>query len=155
MFRMDMAVRGTVPSLVKSGGAKSFAGAHERVFRYNAEGKPSMHIRHIHLDGDTHTNLKERDNGTLRDFVESCRGLKSLDTTYVGACQIHFNVARTHTGIGGLRPMEAAGVGFEHDDKWFALIVNAADYNNAVKLGEIKPATQTPPHQSGFQARLE
>ena len=155
MFRMDMAVRGTVPSLVKSDGAKNFASAHERVFRYNAEGKPSMHIRHIHLDGDTHTNLKERDNGTLRDFVESCRGLKSLDTTYVGACQIHFNVARTHTGIGGLRPMEAAGVGFEHDDKWFALIVNAADYNNAVKLGEIKPATQTPPHQSGFQARLE
>ena len=36
--------------------------------------------------------------------------------------------------------MEAAGVGFEHDDKWFALVVNAADYNNAVKLGGIKPA---------------
>ena len=155
MFRMDMAVRGTVPSLVKSDGAKNFASAHERVFRYNAEGKPSMHIRHIHLDGDTNTNLKERDNDTLRDFVESCRGLKCLDTTYIGLYQIHFNVARSHTGIGGLCPMEAAGVGFEHPDKWFALIANAADYNNAVKLGEIKPAAETPPLQSGFQARLE
>ena len=38
-------------------------------------------------------------------------------------------------------------------DKWFALIANAADYNNAVKLGEIKPAAETPPLQSGFQAR--
>ena len=113
-----------------------------------------MHIRHIHLVGDTNMNLKERDNDTLRDFVESCRGLKRLDTTYVGLCQIHFNVARSHTGITGLCPMEAAGVGFEHSDKWFALIVNAADYN-AVKLGKIKPAAETPPLQPGFQALPE
>ncbi len=114
-----------------------------------------MHTRRIHLDGDANTNLKERDNDTLRDFVESCRGLKRLDTTHVGLRRIHFNVARSHAGIGGLCPMEAAGVGLGHPDKWFALIANAADYNNAVKLGEIKPAAEASPLQSGFQARLE
>ena len=60
-------MRGTVPSLVKSDGAMNFASARERVLGSNAEGKPSMHTRHIRLGGGTHTNLKERDDGTLGD----------------------------------------------------------------------------------------
>ena len=49
--------------------------------------------------------------------------------------------------------MEAAGVYFEHPNRWLALIRNAADYDNAVKLGAITPAGETSPLQSGFQAR--
>ena len=74
------------------------------------------------------------------------------DTAHIGLYQVHFNVASTHSEIDGMRPMEAAGVYFEHPSKRLALICNAADYNNAVKLGAIKPATVTPPLQSGFQA---
>ena len=51
-------------------------------------------------------------------------------------CQIYFNVARSHEGIGGMRPMEAARAGFEHPGKRFAPVANAADYNNAVTLGK-------------------
>ena len=154
MFQMDMDVRGTVPSLVRSDGAENFSSAHKRVFRNNDEGKSSMRTRHIYLDGDVNTNPRERDNDTLEDFVESCRGLKSPGTAYIGLYQTHFNVARTHMGIGGLRPMEAAGACFEHPNKWLALIRNAVDYDNAVKLGAVKPAKETSPLQSGFQARL-
>ena len=46
------------------------------------------------------------------------------------------------------------GACFEHPNKWLVLIRNAADYNNAVKLGAMKPARETSPLQSGFQARL-
>ena len=53
------------------------------------------------------------------------------------------------------RRMEAAGAGLEHPDKRFGLTVNAADYNNAVKLGKARPAAGTPPLQSGFQALSE
>lgn len=109
-----------------------------------------MQIRHIHLDGDMNTNQK-RDNGTLKDFVKSYRGLKKPDAAYIGLFQMHFNVARSHSGIGGKRPMEAAGVYFEHPNKWLALIRNAAHYNCAVRHGAIKPAGATSPLQSGFQ----
>ena len=152
MFRMDATVRGTVPSLLKSDGASNFASAFEHEWRYNCEGKPAVHIRHIHMAGDTNTNLKERDNGTLADFVASCRGLKTPDTAYIGLYQIHFNAVRSHTGIGGLRPMEAAGVYFEHPNKWLAVIRNSADYNNAVRLGVLSPVGAISPRQSGFQA---
>ena len=152
MFRMDATVRGTVPSLLKSDGASNFASAFEHEWRYNCEGKPAVHIRHIHMAGDTNTNLKERDNGTLADFVASCRGLKTPDTAYIGLYQIHFNAVRSHTGIGGLRPMEAAGVYFEDPNKWLEIIRNSADYNNAVRLGVLSPVEAISPRQSGFRA---
>lgn len=152
LIRMDTITRGTAPSVLRTDGAKNFASAYNAETRHNEEGKPTVHIRHIHLTGDMNTNLKERDNGTLADFVQSCRGLKTLDTAYIGLYQIHYNAVRSHTGIGGLRPMEAAGVYFAHPNKWLALIQNSADYNNAVDLGIVKPAKVVSPLQSGFQA---
>ena len=153
MVRMDTMIRGTAPSIVRTDAANNFDGAFKREILNNKEGKPVMHIRHVHLTGDINTNPKERDNDTLSDFVKSCRGLKSMDTAYIGLYQIHFNAVRSHMGIGGLRPMEAAGVWFEHPNKWLAVIQNAADYNNAVKLGIIKPTKAVSPHLSGFQAK--
>ena len=120
MFQMDLDVRGTVPSLAGSGGAENFSSAHKRVLGNNGEGKPSMHTRRIHLDGDINTNLKERDNDMLEDFVKSCKGLKSPGTAYIGLYQTHFNVAITHMGIESLRHMEAVGVYYEHPNKWLA-----------------------------------
>ena len=152
MVRLDRRIRGTVPSRFVTDGAKNYVGAYKREILCNKEGKPTVHIRHIHLTGDMNTNPKERDNGTLSDFVESCRGLKSRNTAYIGLYQIHFNAVRSHMGLGGLRPMEAAGVRFEHPNKWLAVIQNSADYNNAVKLGIISPAKALSPRQSGFQA---
>ena len=58
MFKMDMEVRGCVPELVRTDGAKNFASAHNAVMRYNDSGTTSFHISHIHADGDMNTNMK-------------------------------------------------------------------------------------------------
>ena len=152
MVRLDKWLRGAVPSRFATDGAKNYAGAYKLEILHSKEGKPTVHVRHIHLTGDVDTNPKERDNGTLSDFVESCRGPESRNTAYIGPYQIHFNAVRSHMGIGGPRPMEAAGVRFEHPNKWLAAIRNSADYNNAVKLGITSPAKALSPRQSGFQA---
>ena len=88
---------------------------------------------------------------TCRGTAKQCRGLKISGAAYIGPYRTRFNVARTHVG---LRPMEAAGACFEHPGKWLASIRNAADYNNAARLGARKPAGETSPLQSGFPARL-
>ena len=150
LFRMDILVRGGVPSMVRSDGAQNFASAHKSEMRENDEGKKSMHIRHIHLAGDRNPNTKERDNGTIQYFVRSCRGLKRVDTAYIALYQIHFLIARLHSGV-GTTPLEAAGISFKDPDKWRALINNAAAYNNVVKHGKIKPCRDIPDGQAGFQ----
>ena len=63
---------------------------------------------------------------------------------------------RRKNARGDRRPaaMEATGACFEHPGKWLAIIRNAADYNNAARPGARKPAGETSPLQSGFQARL-
>lgn len=152
MVRLDKWIRRAVPSRFATDEAKNYAGAYKLEILHSKEGKPTVHVRHIHLTGDVDTNPKERDNCTLSYFVESCRGLESRNTAYIGLYQVRFNAVRSHMGIGGLRPMEAAGVRFEHPSKWLAVIRNSADYNNAVKLGITSPAKALSPRQSGFQA---
>ena len=73
----------------------------------NAVGRPSMHVRRIRMGGDANTNPKERGNCTLMDLVESCGGLKSLDTTYVG---MHQHLQRRKAARGN-RPDAPHGCG--------------------------------------------
>lgn len=149
MFKMDMRIRGFVPQEVRTDGATNFASAHKHEMLGGSDGLKSIHIRHIHLDGDRNTNLKESHNSTVRIFERSCRGLKTPHTTYMGMHQIHYNHARTHSAL-GMAPAEAAGVRFEDPNKWLAIIACAADYNNACKLGEKPPITDDP-RRAGFQ----
>lgn len=121
LYKMDIAVRGFVPDLVRTDGAQNFASAHNAVMRRNDSGTTSFHIRHIHADGDMNTNVKERHNGTMRELVGTCRGIKTPYTTYVAMHQIHYNFARTHTEL-KKTPSEAAGVVFKDTDKWRAIM---------------------------------
>ena len=141
--------RGTVPSLRGEAGPKTF-GARKRVSRNDGEGRPSMHAGRIRPVCYTNTSPRGATT-TCRGTAKPCRGLKILGAAYIGPYRTRFNVARTHVG---LRPMEATGACFEHPGKWLASIRNAADYNNAARLGARKPAGETSPLQSGFQARL-
>ena len=150
LFLMDALVRRRVPNLVRSDGAVNYHSAYIIVIKDNGEGVKTMHIRHIHLTGDKNPNMKERDNGSLRDFVRSCRGLKKLETAYIALYQTHFLIARTHSGV-GMTPLEAAGISFEDPDKWRALINNAAAYNNARRLGLLIPDKEIPDRQAGFR----
>ena len=108
MLQMDGDVRGTVPSLAGSDGAENFSSAHERVLGNSDEGKPSMRTRHIRLGGDINTNPRERDNDTLEDFAESCRGLKSLDSAYVG-CTRPTSTPQERTWVGACGPWRRRG----------------------------------------------
>ena len=151
LYKLDMHVRGFAPELVKTDGAQNFASAHNAVLRHNDNGTTSLHMRHIHADGDMNTNMKERHNDTMRDFVDTCRGLKTTHTTYVGMHQIHYNFARTHTAL-GMRPSEAAGVRFEDTNKWRALIACSADHNADVEARRRKKTSRKDlPHQVGLQ----
>ena len=151
LYKMDMAVRGFVPELVRTDGAQNFASAHNAVMRCNDSGTTSFHIRHIHLDGDMNTNVKERHNSTMRELVGTCRGIKTPNTTYVAMHQIHYNFARTHTEL-KMRPSEAAGVIFEDTDKWRAIIACSADHNSNVEARRRKKTSRKDlPRQAGFQ----
>ena len=150
LFRMDILVGGGAPSMARSDGAQNFASAYKSVILAECWGKKSIHIRHIRLAGDRNPNMKERDNGTIRCFVRSCRGLKSVDTVYIALYQIHFMIARRHMGL-GMTPLEAAGISFTDPDKWRVLINNAAAYDNAVRLGKTKPDMGIPDGQAGFK----
>ena len=151
LYKMDIAVRGSVPELVKTDGARNYESGHEAVMRYNDSGTTSFHIRHIHADGDMNTNMKEKHNDTVRDFVDTCRGIKTPHTTYVAMHQIHYNFVRTHTEL-GMRPSEAAGVSFEDPDKWRAVIACAADFNSDAEARRQKKTSRSNlPSQAGFQ----
>ena len=146
---MDVRIRGFVPQIVRTDGALNFVGAHEHVMRGGSDGLKSLHLRHIHMDGDMNINMKESHNSTLRGFERSCRGLKTPHTVYMGLHQIHYNFVRTHSAL-GMTPAESAGVSFGHPDKWRTMIACAADHNNACRLGEKPPITDDP-RRAGFQ----
>ena len=151
LYKLDMHVRGFAPELVRTDGAQNFASAHNAVLRHNDNGTTSLHIKHIHADGDMNTNMKERHNDTMRDFVDTCRGLKTTHTTYVGMHQIHYNFGRTHTAL-GMTPSEAAGVRFEDKNKWRALIACSADYNADVEARRRKKTSRKDlPRRVGLQ----
>ena len=136
---------------MKSDGEWGFSSAHNATMRYNDSGTTSFHIRHIHLDGDMNTNMKEKHNDTMREFERSCRGLRTPHTTYMAMHQIHYNFARTHTEL-GMRPSEAAGVGFEDPDKWRAIIACAADFNcDKESRRRNKTSRRDLPRRAGFQ----
>lgn len=151
LYKLDMHVRGSAPELVRMDGARNFASAHNAVLRHNDNGTTSFHIGHIHADGDMNTNMKERHNDTTRDFVDTCRGLKTAHTTYVGMHQIHYNFVRMHTGL-GMRPSEAAGVRFADKNKWRAVIACSADHNADAEARRRKKTSRTDlPRQVGLQ----
>ena len=116
---------GFVPRMFVTDGLQSFATAFKKVF-WTAT-KPPIHIREIHLEGlFCNTNVQERFNGELACRFDASRGLKREDSTLIRMAILHHNFIRTHSGLGGKTPAEAAGIITECPNRWLTLIQNAA-----------------------------
>jgi len=85
----------------------------------------TLHVRHIHLQGDRNNNIQERLNGEIRDREKVMRGLKKKDTPILTGYQIFHNYFRPHMGLDGKTPSEACGINIEGSNKWVTMIQNA------------------------------
>jgi hypothetical protein len=67
-----------------------------------------------------------RQNGEVRDREKTMRGLKNPDSPILKGYQIFHNYIRTHEGLQGKTPAEAAGITVEGRNKWLTIIQNAS-----------------------------
>lgn len=124
MFHEAKEVAGKRPLTLISDGAHNFAYACRKEY-YTQKNPKTKHISHIHLKGDLNNNKMERFNGELRDREKVMRGLKKMDTPILKGCQLYHNYFRTHEGLKGITPAEAAGISVEGVNKWITVIQNA------------------------------
>ena len=116
---------GFVPRIFVTDGLPSFGIAFQKVFwtLKNA----AVHISEIHLKGGRcNNNGHERLNGELGDRFKVSRGLKRDDAPLIRMAIPHHNFIRSHRGLGGKAPAEAAGIIIRGQNKWLTLIQNAA-----------------------------
>jgi putative transposase len=53
------------------------------------------------------------------------RSLKTEESPILNGMQIHHNFVRSHMGLEGRTPSEAAGIKVEGENKWITIIQNA------------------------------
>jgi len=70
----------------------------------------------------------ERLTGEIRDREKVTRGLKRPDTPILTGCQIYHDHIRPHEALEGKTPAGACGIEVEGENKWMALIQNAAPH---------------------------
>ena len=104
-------------------GLPAYQYAYQREFW--TQDRETEHIRYITLKGEHNNNKMERFNGGLRDREKVMRSLKKEDTPIISGLQIYHNYIRTHMGLDGRTPAEAAGIEVQGENKWLTLIQNA------------------------------
>lgn len=112
------------PRLMITDGAWNFNRASRKVF-YTNEKPRTIHVRHIHIQGDKNNNKMERLNGEIRDREKVMRGIKKDDSPVISGYQIYHNYIRPHMGLEGKTPADVVGIKIEGDNKWITLIQNA------------------------------
>ena len=127
MFKDSIERTGKVPKTFISDGANNFHDAYRKeMWSPYGETPSPVHVRHIRLAGDMNNNKMERQNGEVRDREKTMRGLKTADSPILKGYQIFHNYLRTHEGLKGKTPAEAAGITVEGDNKWLTIIQNAS-----------------------------
>jgi len=127
MFRDAIQTAGKVPKTFISDGADNFHDAYRKeMWSPYGETPSPVHVRHIRLAGDMNNNKMERQNGEVRDREKTMRGLKNPESPILKGYQIFHNYIRTHEGLEGKTPAEAAGITIEGDNKWLTIIQNAS-----------------------------
>lgn len=124
LFRMGKLMGGKNPKVVTTDGLPAYQSAFNRVF-YTNETPRTKHVCTIKLAGDMNNNMMERLNCTMRDREKTFRGLQSINTPIFNGFQIFYNYIRTHEGLKGITPAEAAGIDIQGDNKWLTLIRRA------------------------------
>ncbi len=124
MFRQAKERAQKRPKVFITDGAHNFMDAHKKEF-WTLKGTKSIHVRHIHIQGDKNNNKMERLNGEIRDREKVFRGLKKEDSPAISGYQIYHNYIRPHMALNGDTPADRAGIKIEGDNKWITLIQNA------------------------------
>lgn len=118
-------ITGTKPKVFITDGLKSYHDAYNKEF-YTTKKPRTLHIRHIHLQGDMNNNKMERLNGEIRDREKVMRGIKKKDSITLTGYQLFHNYIRPHMALDGMTPSEKCGIEIKGDNKWITLIQNAS-----------------------------
>ncbi len=116
----------TKPKVFITDGLGSYHEAYKKEFWTLKRRNRTLHIRHIHLQGDMNNNKMERLNGEIRDREKVMRGIKKKDSVTLTGYQLFHNYIRPHSALGGLTPSEKCGMEIQGDNKWITLIQNAS-----------------------------
>ena len=118
-------VTGTKPKVFITDGLGSYHEAYKKEFWTLQKRNRTLHIRHIHLQGDMNNNKMERLNGEIRDREKVMRGIKKKDSVTLTGYQLFHNYIRPHSALNNKTPSEACGMEIKGDNKWITLIQNA------------------------------
>ena len=105
LFRQAKEIAGKRPKVMITDGLRSYAEAHKKEYWTNKNPR-SVHIKHIHLQGDMNNNKQERFNGEFRDREKVMRGIKKDDSIIFDGYQIFHNYLRPHMGLKGKTPAQ-------------------------------------------------
>ena len=125
LFRQAKEITGTKPKVIITDGLHSYADAYRKEFWTVERRYRTLHIRHIHLQGDMNNNKMERFNGEFRDREKVMRGIKKEDSVMFDGYQIYHNYIRPHMGLNGKTPAEKCVIHVKGNNKWLTLIQNA------------------------------
>ena len=128
-------VTGTKPKVFITDSLGSYHEAYKKEFWTLQRRNRTLHIRHIHLQGDMNNNKMERLNGEIRDREKVMRGIKKKDSVTLTGYQLFHNYIRPHSALDGLTPSEKCGMEIKGDNKWITLIQNASEKLPRVKRG--------------------
>ncbi len=124
LFHQAKEVTGKRPKVIITNGLPSYNEAYQKEFWTN-DRKRTVHVKHIHLQGDMNNNKMERWNGSFRDREKVTRGLKKDESPMISGYIIHHNYVRPHMELDGKTPAEVCGIEIKGKDKWKTLIQNS------------------------------
>ena len=119
----------TKPKVFITDGLGSYHEAYKKEFWTAKRLNRTLHIRHIHLQGDMNNNKMERLNGEIRDREKVMRGIKKKDSVTLTGYQLFHNYIRPHSALDGQTPSEKCGMEIKGNNKWITLIQNASKIN--------------------------
>lgn len=126
LLQKSKQVTQTKPKVFITDGLGSYHDAYKKEFWTVKRQHRTLHIKHIHLQGDMNNNKMERLNGEIRDREKVMRGLKKKDTPILKGYEIYHNYIRSHMALDGMTPSEKCGIEIKGDNKWITLIQNAS-----------------------------
>jgi len=119
-FQEAKATAKTTPRVMLTDGLESYKSAAQREF------PNAVHISGVGLQGRVHNNRMERFHGTFKERTKVMRAVKRPDSAILDGQRIYYNHIRPHQALDGKTPAEACGIKLKGENRWTALIQNAA-----------------------------